>query len=184
MGFAVGAAARKLAKFYAAALAGQPVTAAQLYVLRLLWAEDGQALGGLGLRAGLDATSLTWTVDQLAKAGLVERRRGDPDRRVVRAWLTDAGRELGRALAPEVRRWEAALADVLAAHHAADEIATFRRVLTTLTDRLPEGDDLWAGIAADWDARLAGLRAVVEDEPRDEGAGDGDRTPGGAPPRA
>lgn len=184
MGFAVGAAARKLAKFYAAALAGQPVTPAQLYVLRLLWAEDGQALGGLGLRAGLDATSLTWTVDQLAKAGLVERRRGDPDRRVVRAWLTDAGRQLGRDLAPELRRWEAALADVLAAHHAADEVAAFRRVLATLTDRLPEGEDLWVGIASDWDARLASLKAVIEDERPEGGVGDGDRASGGAPDRA
>src|SRR3954454_23925261 len=88
LGFVLGAAARKLAKYYAAALAGGPVTPSQLYFLRPLWRDDGLALSELRERAQLDATSATWLADQLEKAGLVERRRTPLDRRVVRIWLT------------------------------------------------------------------------------------------------
>ena len=38
-------------------------------------------------------TSVTSAVDRLVAQGYVERVRGDSDRRVVRAVLTDAGRE-------------------------------------------------------------------------------------------
>ncbi len=60
LGFLLGAAARKAAKFYAAAMAGQPVTPSQLFLLRHLWAEDGLQPRDLALRANLDATSTTW----------------------------------------------------------------------------------------------------------------------------
>jgi len=93
LGFALGAAARKLAKFYVQALAGHPLTPSQLFLLRQLWFEDGLPLRDLALRAQLDATSTTWLVDQLEQAGLVERRRNDTDRRIVRVWLTEAGRQ-------------------------------------------------------------------------------------------
>ncbi len=172
LGFALGAATRKLAKFYAKALADGPVTASQLFLLRQLWAEDGQQLRVLGVRAQLDATSTTWLVDQLEGGGLLERRRTDPDRRVVRVWLTDAGRRLQQTLEPEITRWEAAIEETLAEHHTPEEIATFRAVLTTLIVAFPEGDDLWAARAAEWDARLDALKAFVEAETK--GVIDGD----------
>ncbi|HEY4389668.1 MAG TPA: MarR family transcriptional regulator [Ktedonobacteraceae bacterium] len=92
LGFVLGAAARKLAKFYVKALAGQRLSPSQLFLLRQLWFEDGLPLRDLGLRAQLDATSTTWLVDQLEQASLVERKRNDTDRRIVRVWLTEAGR--------------------------------------------------------------------------------------------
>ena len=172
LGFALGAATRKLAKFYAKALADGPVTPSQLALLRQLWAEDGQQLRLLGMRAQLDATSTTWLVDQLEGDGLLERRRTDADRRVVRVWLTDTGRRLQRTLEPEIARWEAAIAETLAEHHTREEIVTFRAVLRTLIATFPEGDDLWAARSALWDARLDALKAFVESE-NPEGATDG-----------
>ncbi len=56
LGFALGAAARKLAKFYVQALADYPLTPSQLFLLRQLWFEDGLPLRDLGVRAQLDAT--------------------------------------------------------------------------------------------------------------------------------
>jgi DNA-binding MarR family transcriptional regulator len=179
LGFALGAAARKLAKFYARALADGPVTPSQLSLLRQLWAEDGQQLRLLGVRAQLDATSTTWLVDQLEGSGFVERRRGDPNRRVVRLWLTDAGRRLQRTLEPEIARWEETIAGALAERHTPEEIATFRAVLTTLIATFPEGDDLWAARAAFWDTRLNALKAFVEADM--EGATDGDDGAGERP---
>jgi len=171
LGFALGAATRKLAKFYARALADGPVTPSQLSLLRQLWAEDGQQLRLLGLRAQLDATSTTWLVDQMEERGLLERRRTDADRRVVRVWLTDAGKRLRTTLEPEIARWEAAIGEALAQHHTPREIATFRAVLMTLIATFPDGDDLWAARSALWDRRLDALKAFVEAET--EGAADG-----------
>ncbi len=162
LGFALGAAARKLAKFYVKALAGRSLTPSQLFLLRQLWIEDGLPLRDLGVRAQLDATSTTWLVDQLAQAGLVERKRNDPDRRIVRVWLTDAGRQSEAELAPALARWEEALRQGLLPHHTPDEIATFRHVLDTLINTLPEGDDLWERLSTSWDTRLDRLRSLTE----------------------
>lgn len=177
LGFTLGAATRKLAKFYASALADGPVTPAQLALLRQLWAEDGQPLGSLSARAQLDATSATWLVKQLEDAGFVERRRIDTDRRIVRVWLTEAGRRLRVALEPEIARWEATIAETLAQYHTPEEIATFRAVLATMIAAFPDGDDLWAAQAALWDARLEALKAFVESDTT-EGVRDGDDSAG------
>jgi len=166
LGFTLGAAARKLAKFYVAALAGEPVTPSQLYFLRQLWLEDGLPLVVVRERAQLDATSATWLADQLEKSALLERRRSDTDRRIVRVWLTTAGRELRDRLAPEIGRWEASLRDVLATHHDREHIAAFEAVLRTLVAVMPEGDDLWSDLSAGWDARLYTLRMMLEAEQR------------------
>jgi DNA-binding MarR family transcriptional regulator len=163
LGFALGAAARKLAKFYTQALTGHSLTPSQLFLLRQLWLEDGLPLRDLGLRAQLDATSTTWLVDQLERASLVERKRNDTDRRIVRVWLTEAGRQSQAELLPALALWENALHQELLPHHTPDEIAAFRRVLTTLTNMLPEGDDLWAHLSTSWDTRLDLLRSLTEE---------------------
>ena len=162
LGFALGAAARKLAKFYVQALAGHPLTPSQLFLLRQLWFEDGLPLRDLGLRAQLDATSTTWLVDQLEQASLVERKRNDTDRRIVRVWLTEAGRQSQAELVPALARWEDALRQELLPYHTPDEIAAFRRVLATLSNTLPEGDDLWEHLSTSWDTRLDLLRSLTE----------------------
>jgi DNA-binding MarR family transcriptional regulator len=170
LGFLLGAAARKLAKFYAAALAGGPVTPSQLFFLRQLWRAngDGLPLSELRLRAQLDATSATWLADQLEKAGLIERRRNDPDRRVVRVWLTPAGRDLRDELTPRIARWETSLTVQLEGEHSAAELAAFRGVLGSLIATLPEGDDLWADVSASWEHSLDKLRQLLEAEQRED----------------
>jgi DNA-binding MarR family transcriptional regulator len=162
LGFALGAAARKLAKFYVQALSGHSLTPSQLFLLRQLWLEDGLPLRDLALRAQLDATSTTWLVDQLEQAGVVERKRNDPDRRIVRVWLTEAGRRSQAELAPALASWEGGLHQELLSRHTADEIVAFHSVLATLINTLPEGDDLWKQLSASWDTRLDRLRALTE----------------------
>jgi MarR family transcriptional regulator, organic hydroperoxide resistance regulator len=166
LGFILGAAARKLAKFYVAALDGEPVTPSQLFFLRQLWLEDGLSLVVVRERAQLDATSATWLADQLEKASLVERRRNDADRRLVRIWLTPAGRDLRDRLEPSIARWETSLRDALAEHHDRQAIAAFEAVLATLIAVLPEGDDLWAEFSTSWDTTLDALRAFIEAQER------------------
>jgi DNA-binding MarR family transcriptional regulator len=176
LGFALGAAARKLAKFYVQALANYPLTPSQLFLLRQLWLEDGLPLRDLGLRSQLDATSITWLVDQLEQANLLERKRSDTDRRIVRVWLTETGRQFQARLAPELEHWEKVLCQGLAPYHSPDEIVTFRRVLATLITTLPEGDDLWEQLSASWDTRLNLLRSLTETTDQKGWQSDGENT--------
>lgn len=164
LGFALGAAARKLAKFYVQALQPWNITPAQLYVLRQLWREDALPLKELSARAQLDATSATWIVDQLAKSDLVERQRTDLDRRLVRITLTAAGRAMEAELGGRLSESAEMLEQALYAHHTPTEVTAFRSVLTTIIRTLPEGDDLWATIDAEWDERLVALKELVERE--------------------
>lgn len=67
---------------------------AQSFVLFSLLENDGATLSEIGNRAQIENSSLTTMVDKLEKEGLVERRLYAQDRRVVRLYLTDNGREL------------------------------------------------------------------------------------------
>ena len=71
------------------------LTFARYEVLRLLSFSRGAAMpmSRLGSLLQVHPTSVTSAVDRLVAQGYVERVRGDADKRVVRAVLTDAGRE-------------------------------------------------------------------------------------------
>jgi DNA-binding MarR family transcriptional regulator len=80
-------------------------------------------------RVVLSRTRVSRVVDELARAGLVERR-GDPtDRRVAYATLTPAGRRRLRAAAPV---YLAAIERHFTSHLDRDEQRTLRRLLDTV----------------------------------------------------
>jgi DNA-binding MarR family transcriptional regulator len=132
LGLTLGVVERKLAKLYTQALADQPLTPSQFFLLHLLWFNDGKSLKDLGRRAQLDATSVTWIIDQLEHAHLVRRERSSTDRRIVHVWLTEAGREIMSVLVNVLDKWEDPLWQKLLLWHTPEEVVTFRRVLTTL----------------------------------------------------
>jgi DNA-binding MarR family transcriptional regulator len=78
-----------------AVLRPRSLTFARYEVLRLLsFAREGaMPMSRLGSLLQVHPTSVTSAVDRLVAQGYVERVRGDEDKRVVRAVLTDAGRE-------------------------------------------------------------------------------------------
>ena len=78
------------------------VTERQWRVLRLLWEADGKPLLALAEGTLIPAPSLVGIIDRLQARGLVERRRSEQDRRVVRIWLTEAGFNLKAAVTPLV----------------------------------------------------------------------------------
>jgi DNA-binding MarR family transcriptional regulator len=67
--------------------------------------------------------SATGIIDRMEQRGLVERRRGDDDRRVVRVALTDEGRNLIAGMATERREHLAMMLE----HLADDELEGFLR---------------------------------------------------------
>jgi DNA-binding MarR family transcriptional regulator len=80
----------------------------QYGVLKLIALNPGRSQTDIAAAAGLDRSSLTQVLDQLAGRALVERRPG-PDRRTLSLFLTDAGARVVEAAAPRVEEHEAAI---------------------------------------------------------------------------
>lgn len=70
------------------------LTYPQYLALVLLWERDGQSVGEIGGRLGLESSTLTPLLKRLEAAGLVRRSRDAVDERRVRIFLTDPGRDL------------------------------------------------------------------------------------------
>jgi homoprotocatechuate degradation regulator HpaR len=94
---------------FRAIFGGFGLTEQQWRVLRVLWQRDGRALLELADATLISAPSMVGVVDRLARSGLVERRRSQSDRRVVRVFLTGRGRDLEEQVTPLV---DAAYADL------------------------------------------------------------------------
>ncbi|MBD3285372.1 MarR family transcriptional regulator [candidate division WOR-3 bacterium] len=80
--------------------AGLDITLNQFLVLSLLVRKEHFGMGELAYQLGTSSGNMTAMIDRLLKAGLVERRRSEKDRRVVEVRLSPEGREI----AERVRR--------------------------------------------------------------------------------
>ncbi len=90
------AASRIMGTFYAGTLAqsGLRISPAGLGVLRILMAGDGLKSSDVAARGGSSPGTLTSVVNTLVREGYVERRSDEGDRRVVRLFVTDKGRQV------------------------------------------------------------------------------------------
>jgi DNA-binding MarR family transcriptional regulator len=68
------------------------LTVPQLAVLKELGADGGRSIGELTRAVHLSQATVTGILDRLQRRGLIERRRGEADKRKVHVWLTDEGR--------------------------------------------------------------------------------------------
>ncbi len=69
-----------------------------LNVLTLLEADGPDSMSHLAEALDVSVASMTGIVDRMEKRGLVERRRGGKDRRVVLVYPTDGGRDVFREI--------------------------------------------------------------------------------------
>jgi len=139
--FALYSASRAVIRAYAPLLQPLGLTYPQYLVLLVLWERDGASVGQLGERLALDSGTLTPLLKRLERQGLVERRRGGDDERVVRIHLTQEG----RALRARARKVPTALA--CSAGYDVESDASMRTLtglrdeLNALTRRLAGRDD-------------------------------------------
>src|SRR5215472_3237190 len=86
---------------------GKPyvITPPQWGALSLLLAHDGLTIGAMAQKRGVDAPTATGIITRLEQHGLVERQHDREDRRVVKIYLTDEGRDIIRALASPVEQF-------------------------------------------------------------------------------
>ncbi len=83
---------RKVERYIGQELNHHGVNLAQSFVLFSLLENDGLTLSEVSSRAQIENSSLTTMVDRLEKENLVQRRLYPQDRRVVKVYLTDEGR--------------------------------------------------------------------------------------------
>jgi DNA-binding MarR family transcriptional regulator len=87
---------------------GKPyvITPPQWGALSLLLAHDGLTIGSMSQMRGVDAPTGTGIITRLEQNGLVERRHDREDRRVVKVYLTDEGRDISHTLASLVDHFD------------------------------------------------------------------------------
>ncbi|QIS09655.1 MarR family winged helix-turn-helix transcriptional regulator [Nocardia arthritidis] len=103
-----------------AAFARHGVHEGQQFILRRLWAEDGQTPGELARALELSTPTVTRAAIRMEAAGLLSRQPHPTDRRLVVLRLTERGAALERDIGMEMRRLdERALAGLDDAERAA-----------------------------------------------------------------
>jgi DNA-binding MarR family transcriptional regulator len=79
------------------------VSAPQLATLRVLLHDGTMPPSQIARQVMVNASTMTGVIDRLEKKGLVSRLRNDPDRRIIRVELTEAGRVLAENAPPPIQ---------------------------------------------------------------------------------
>ena len=142
--FALYNASRAVTRAYAPLLEPLGLTYPQYLVLLVLWERDGLSVKQLGARLALDSGTLTPLLKRLEQQGLIERRRGRLDERIVRIVLTGDGRAL-RGKARKIPMELACRAGYdLASERSTRELVRLRDELVQLARRLSAGEETGA----------------------------------------
>jgi DNA-binding MarR family transcriptional regulator len=80
---------------------GGRISLIHINVISLLETDGPQPMRALAEALDVSQASATGIVDRMEQRGLVERRRDEEDRRIVRVVLTDGGRQLVEGVAQE-----------------------------------------------------------------------------------
>jgi DNA-binding MarR family transcriptional regulator len=78
----------------------------QDHLLAVLWERDGSTPGEVAAAVNVTTPAVVKMASRMAEAGLLTRRRDDRDNRLVRLWLTEAGRALQEPIEAERRMME------------------------------------------------------------------------------
>ena len=78
----------------------------QNHMLAVLWERDGSTPGEVAAALHVTTPTVVKMATRMTTAGLLSRRRDDRDNRLVRLWLTDAGRALQKPIEAERRFME------------------------------------------------------------------------------
>ena len=116
----------------------------QDHLLAVLWERDGSTPGEIAAAVNVTTPAVTKVATRMAEAGLLTRRRDDRDNRLVRLWLTDAGRALREPVEAERRLMEERLtADLTETEreHLMRALAKIHQSACDLLDGLADPDE-------------------------------------------
>lgn len=103
-------------------------------VLACLYDGDGVSIGRLADLTLHKQPTLTKVIDRLEEDGLVKRQAATGDRRQTLVFITDKGRDMVSGLVTDARVHE----HTVTASYTTQEMATLKRVLRTLIQRLED----------------------------------------------
>ncbi|WP_328462168.1 MarR family winged helix-turn-helix transcriptional regulator [Streptomyces sp. NBC_00448] len=113
----------------------------QNHLLAALWERDGRTPGEVAAALNVTTPTVVKMADRMTAAGLLTRRRDDRDNRLVRLWLTDAGRALREPVEAERRLIEEKVtADLTEAEREA-LLSGLAKVLRAARELSREADD-------------------------------------------
>lgn len=107
------------------------INVSQSFILSCLLANDGCTLSEISSRALIENSSLTTMVDKLEKMGLVERKYDPQNRRVIRLFMTDAGRKLAEKVQCAGEEFDRSLREDLG-----DDVAKLFSVLSIISENI------------------------------------------------
>ncbi len=114
--------------------AGLKLSLSGLGVLRILMSEDGLKASEVADRAWSSPGTLTSVVNTLVRDGFVERKPDDADRRLVRLYITDAGRAVITYYVSRAAVWWRKAFDFV----DRDDEAVVRRFFTQMINHLSQ----------------------------------------------
>lgn len=114
---------------------GKPyiITPPQWGALTLLLAQDGLTAGTMSQKRGVDAATVTGIITRLEQNGLVERRHDRVDRRVVKVYLTDEGRDISSTLAFLVEQFEQSMQRGFSEGEMEHFLTQLQRIITNVS---------------------------------------------------
>ncbi|GAA5054253.1 MarR family winged helix-turn-helix transcriptional regulator [Streptomyces similanensis] len=113
----------------------------QNYLLAVLWERDGRTPGDVAAALNVTTPTVVKMADRMTTAGLLTRRRDDRDHRLVRLWLTDAGRALQEPVEAERRLIEERVTADLTEPERASLLSALAKVHRTASGLLSEPVD-------------------------------------------
>ncbi|MDX2850459.1 MarR family winged helix-turn-helix transcriptional regulator [Streptomyces sp. PA03-3a] len=137
-GFALGVVFRAYAKVVEAAVAEIPGGPRGYFTLMAAIQGHANSQRALAKRLGIDRTIMTYLLDDLERADLVERKPDPSDRRSRHIVATEHGRQRWEELSGPVGLAEQQLLDVL----PEESRATFRALLRTLAHHVSPDDPM------------------------------------------
>lgn len=113
LGFSLRVAMKKIDKNLSQQLEVYGVSIPQSFILFSLLEQDGATLKEVGNKTLIDSSSMTVLVDKLEKDGLVERKLDSQDRRAIRVFITDKGRDIAEKVSKIGVKFNSRLYDLL-----------------------------------------------------------------------
>ncbi|HET8846812.1 MAG TPA: MarR family transcriptional regulator [Ktedonobacteraceae bacterium] len=134
------------------------VTPPQWGALSLLLVQDGMTIGTMSQKRGVDAPAATGIITRLEQSGLVERRHDCEDRRVVKVYLTDEGRDISHTLVSTVEHFEQSLKQGFSDVELDRFLAHLHQLITNAAELGGEASDRFGLLTKDMMERNEGTK--------------------------
>jgi len=105
---------------------------AQAFLLCRLYDQDGMTQSEIAEQLSVQGATITNMLQRMEESGLVARRRDPDDNRLVRVYLTDAGRKLERSIYEQFMHLEATIFEGI----SEAERALLRRMLMQMLQNM------------------------------------------------